>query len=86
MILPHASQLLTQFYQGFFNDKVNFCVKKETSHGFLFIPSYTYVNGVCINVDFICRFCGKWVKEFVFFFILSNLLILPVLVEITVGR
>ena len=44
------------------------------------------VNGLCIDVVFTCRFCGKFMKEYVFFFILSNLLILTVVIELTVGR
>jgi len=42
MILLRANQLLAQFYPRFLSDKVNFCVNKETSRGFLFIfvPSF----------------------------------------------
>jgi hypothetical protein len=45
-----------------------------------------YKWSVYIDVVFSFKFCGKCTKEYFFFFILSNLLILTVLVELTVGR
>lgn len=31
------------------------------------IGLYLKVNGVCVDVVFCCRFCGKWMREYIFF-------------------
>jgi len=46
MILHHANQLLAQFYPGFLNDKVNFCVNKEICRGFLFTVAPSFAQSV----------------------------------------
>jgi len=46
-----------------------------------FINLYCRVNGLCIAVLSSCRFCGKWMIKY-FFFIVSNLSILTVVMDV----
>jgi len=48
---------------------------------------YWKVNGMCVDVVFCCRFCGKWMTEYIYlFFILNSLLIWTDIIEVIVGR
>jgi len=49
------------------------------------INLYSRVVGVYIDVHFFCRFCGKWMREYFPFFILSNLLISTILIGVIAG-